>query len=182
MRSMIAGIALSAIIGVAAAAETIYPRDVDKILAIAQGFGPAERIAREEEAPLIRGRLGYCRSVDPPATIEPRGGARRCPGAIEIDYLILFGGCDADGRGCSNVQFAAQWDAGADPDPAGQDLARVNAWNRDRRAGVAYVGEDGVVVLKMALTMAAGAERGTVEAGFERWRLGLGAFIAFYFP
>lgn len=137
--------------------ETIAAQDVDRILSVARSFGAAERTVGSDGAPLLRA--------------EMEGAA----------YLIVFYGCAADGSGCGDLQFAALWDAGADPDPTGPDLRRINAWNRDHMVGAAYIDANGAVGLKMETAIGAGADRGAVEATFERWRAALASFKAFYF-
>ncbi len=140
-----------------AQAETIYARDIDKILQIAGSYGPAELVDQSAAAPIIRGEMDG------------------------VVYLITFYGCAEVGQSCTDVQFAALWDAGADLSPTGPDLPRVNEWNRDRRFGNAYIDVDGVVILKMEMNIEHGAERGTVVSTFEWWRLALRNFSTFYF-
>ncbi|MCI4664149.1 MAG: YbjN domain-containing protein [Neomegalonema sp.] len=141
-----------------ARAETVYARDLSKIVRIAQRFGPAKQFKSKQGWPLIRGRIEG------------------------VAYVALFYGCERDGR-CTDFDLAARWNAKADPRPTGRDLPRVNEWNRGETfsSGVAYIEPNGAVTLRMSINLEFGADRRTVEAVFEKWRLALRRFPHFFF-
>ena len=159
MQRMIAALALCVgflAAAPAAQAETIYARDVDKILAIAQSYGSAELTTGNDGRPMIQARME------------------------NVTYLVLFYGC-RNGKDCTDIQFGALWDAKANPSKGSQDLVRANQWNTEKRFGNAYIDTDGTVIIKMEVNIEYGAERRTVEGAFDWWRLALQQFPEFYF-
>ena len=52
----------------------------------------------------------------------------------------------------------------------------MNAWNRDKRFGAAYVDAGGDLAIDMALTLEGGITRANLDDWFARWRLMLREF------
>ncbi len=137
-----------------AAAELITARDIDKVLEIAQRFGPAELLQASDSAPLIRGEIDG------------------------VTYLVLFYGCEEAG-GCINIQFGAAWEPLAGASIA-QSIARANEWNAQKRFANAYVDTDGAALIKMEANLEFGVERATLEDVFATWRTVLVEFPPFF--
>ncbi len=59
------------------------------------------------------------------------------------NFSIYFYGC-TDNKDCRTIQFYAGYQ-----DPSNASLASLNEWNKNKRFGRAYLGDDGVARLEM---------------------------------
>ncbi len=86
-----------------------------------------------------------------------------------VDYSVFFHRC-VDGAGCRNIRFYAGWfykDA---------TLIEVNAFNRDRRFGTAYIDEAGDLNVEMNVNLDFGVAEENLIDMFDWWRVVLATF------
>ncbi|WP_447725414.1 YbjN domain-containing protein [Sphingomonas koreensis] len=110
-----------------AAAQTINVRDPELV---------AELLRKE----------GYQAKVDPKKEGEDPVITSAASGST---FGLYFYNCDK-GKNCQSVQFYAGFEKPK------MDLARANAWNRDKRFGRAYLDKDGDAALEMDVNIEPG--------------------------
>jgi hypothetical protein len=94
--------------------------------------------------------------------------------AAGATFTIYMYGCEEDR--CKSLQFRAGFDL-AD----GISLERINAWNRDKRYGSAYLDDENDPWLQMDLDLEGGATTGQVTEYVELWDTLLGQFQTFIY-
>jgi len=99
----------------------------------------------EQVAAMLR-KEGYQAKVDPKKEGEDPVITSSASGST---FGLYFYNCEA-GKNCQSVQFYAGFQ-----EPK-MDLAGVNAWNRDKRFGRAYLDKDGDVAIEMDLNIEPG--------------------------
>lgn len=110
-----------------AAAQTINVRDPEMV---------AELLRKE----------GYQAKVDPKKEGEDPVITSAASGST---FGLYFYNCDK-GKNCQSVQFYAGFQKPK------MDLTRVNAWNRDKRFGRAYIDKDGDAAIEMDVNVEPG--------------------------
>ncbi len=100
------------------------------------------------------------------ATLETRDdGNPKIAARIDgISYQIYFLNCD-EAHVCEDINFYAGF---LDNKPS---LEHINAWNRDKRFGKAYLDDDLDAVVEMDVNMERGISRANLDATFGVWKL-----------
>jgi len=86
-----------------------------------------------------------------------------------ITYAIYFMNC-TDNKNCEDVNFYAGF---LDLKP---DMDVINAWNRDKRFGKAYLDSDGDAVVEMDLNLEHGISSDNLDADLTVWSLVLSQY------
>jgi len=100
------------------------------------------------------------------ATLESQhGGDPKISGTVsDVPYEIYFMNC-TDNADCEDVNFYAGF---LDLKP---DMDVINAWNRDKRFGKAYLDQDGDAVVEMDVNLEHGVTSDNMDAAFAVWQL-----------
>jgi hypothetical protein len=130
-------------------AQMIDGSAVGDILTLAQGYGNASLETQPDGAPRIAGEAGG------------------------IPYQVFFLNCAEGFSACEDLNFYAGF-AGIKP-----TLDEVNAWNRDKRFGNAYLDADLDAALEFDLNLQYGVSRDNLDAAFALWSLVLGSYAEY---
>lgn len=84
-------------------------------------------------------------------------------------YGIFFYGC-SDGKECDDIQFSASWGG------VKVLMDEINAWNRDKRFGKAYIDKDGDPALEMSVNLDYGVTQRNLDDTFNWWTTALREF------
>lgn len=99
-------------------------------------------------------------------------GDPKISGKIEgVTYQVYFMNC-ADNENCEDLNFYAGF---LDNKPT---LEAINAWNRDKRFGKAYLDADLDAVVEFDVNLEHGVTRENLDAAFAVWTLVLEQFTA----
>jgi len=131
--------------------------------------GEIDRIGGEQLADLVAD-AGYRATPGRDSQGDPMVSSS----AAGANYTIYMYDCEEDR--CSSLQFLAGFDL-AD----GIALERINAWNRDKRYGSAYLDDENDPWLQMDLDLEGGATTGQVTDYVELWDTLLGQFQTFIY-
>ena len=149
MRSILLAAALVAMAVPAAAQDLVDGSKVDDIVTLARGYGAAEL----EDQP---------------------GGAPRIAGNIKgVPYYVFFMNCGSDGTACEDLNFYSAF-AGVKP-----TMDALNAWNRDKRFGNAYLDADLDAAIEFDVNLEHGVSRDNLDAAFSLWSVLLGEYTAY---
>jgi hypothetical protein len=107
------------------------------------------------------------------ASLAAQGnGQPRIAGKVgEVPYQVFFLNCD--GGSCEDLNFYAGF-GGIKP-----TMDSMNAWNRDKRFGRAYLDGDLDAVIEYDINLEYGVERDNLNAAFGVWSLVLGEFAGY---
>lgn len=107
------------------------------------------------------------------ATLETQGdGQPRIAGKTgELPYQVFFLNCDSGV--CEDINFYAGF-AGVKP-----TMDSLNAWNRDKRFGRAYLDSDLDAVIEYDINLEHGVSRENLNAAFGVWSLVLSEFARY---
>lgn len=107
------------------------------------------------------------------ATLETQGnGEPRIAGMVgEVPYQVFFLNCDSGT--CEDLNFYAGF-AGVKP-----TMDSMNAWNRSKRFGRAYLDGDLDAVIEYDINLEYGVARDNLGAAFGVWSLVLGEFAGY---
>lgn len=89
-----------------------------------------------------------------------------------IGYEIIFYGCDS-GKDCEDILFKAQWRG------AKLSADKINEWNRDRKFGKAFVDDDNILTVDMAVNLHYGVSAKNFADTFDYWNRVTGEFKDF---
>lgn len=100
------------------------------------------------------------------ASLETQSnGDPKITGKIEgVQYAVYFMNC-TDNKACEDLNFYAGF---LDNKPS---LDTINAWNRDKRFGKAYLDSDEDAVIEFDVNLEHGISRDNMDAAFEVWSL-----------
>lgn len=100
------------------------------------------------------------------ASLEKQSnGDPKITGKIEgVQYAVYFMNC-TDNKACEDLNFYAGF---LDNKPS---LETINAWNRDKRFGKAYLDSDDDAVIEFDINLEHGVTRDNMDAGFQIWSL-----------
>ena len=133
--------------GAASAQTMVDATDPDRIVNLLRGFGSAVLETDGAGDPMVVGRMEGTR------------------------FLVLFYGCDDAGRQCRSIQFRAAWETGG-----AYRLADLNAWNRDKRFGKAYLDDVQDPILEMDINLFEGVTTRNLEDTIDWWQIVLADF------
>ncbi len=107
------------------------------------------------------------------ASLETQGnGQPRIAGTVGgVPYQVFFLNCDSGA--CEDLNFYAGF-GGIKP-----TMDSMNAWNRDKRFGRAYVDSDLDAVIEYDINLEYGVARDNLNAAFGVWSLVLGEFASY---
>ncbi|AKR56054.1 hypothetical protein GCM10011321_07160 [Youhaiella tibetensis] len=105
------------------------------------------------------------------ASLEKQdNGDPKIKGDIDgITYAIYFMNC-TKGKNCEDLNFYSGF---LDLKP---DMDVINAWNRDKRFGKAYLDSDGDAVVEMDLNLEHGISTDNLDADISVWSLVVGQY------
>lgn len=108
------------------------------------------------------------------ATLESQtDGSPRIAGKIKgVPYYVFFMNC-TEGANCEDLNFYAGF---ANIKPT---LDAINAWNRDKRFGNAYLDSDLDAAIEYDLNLEYGVSRDNLDAAFGVWSVILEEYIAY---
>jgi hypothetical protein len=129
--------------------------------------GRIDRVGGEQLADLLA-EAGYRATVGRDGEGDPMVSSS----AAGANFSIYMYGCEDES--CNSLQFIAGFDL-AD----GIALQRINAWNRDKRYGSAYLDDEDDPWLQMDLDLEGGSSTGQLTEYVELWDTLLGQFQTF---
>ena len=108
------------------------------------------------------------------ATLEKQSnGDPKISGRIEgVTYQVYFMNC-TDNESCEDLNFYAGFLDNK------QTLEAINAWNRDKRFGKAYLDADLDAVLEFDVNLEHGVSQKNLDAAFSLWALVLGQYTTY---
>jgi hypothetical protein len=108
------------------------------------------------------------------ATLETQSnGDPRITGKIEgVSYQVYFMNC-TDNKNCEDLNFYAGFLDNK------QTLEVINAWNRDKRFGKAYLDSDLDAVIEFDVNLEKGVSSGNLDAAFGIWKLILDQYTTY---
>lgn len=148
-KHLAAAFAITALASQPAGAQAILGgNDVDAILEIARGYGPATLGTQSNGDPRITGRIET------------------------VTYQLFFMNC-TNNANCEDLNFHAGFI------DSSQSIEAMNAWNRDRRFGKAYLDTDFAPVIEFDVNLEHGVTRGNLEAAFLVWAVLLDQYTSY---
>lgn len=108
------------------------------------------------------------------ATMETQSnGDPKITGKIEgVTYQVYFMNC-TDNKNCEDLNFYAGFLDNK------QTLEAINAWNRDKRFGKAYLDSDLDAVIEFDVNLEHGVSQKNLDAAFALWSLVLGQYTTY---
>lgn len=147
MRRLLTCLFLVAASTVANAQQLVDGSDPEQLENLIRGFGSAVLETDDVGDPMIVGRMEGTR------------------------FVVLFYGCDDAGSNCDSVQFRAAWSTSGEI-----SLDAINAWNRDKRFGKAYIDDENDPVIEMDVNLDSGVTRRSFEDSIDWWQVVLADF------
>lgn len=135
--------------GPAAAQSVVDGSKVDEIVTLARGYGSATLETQSDGAPRIAGNI--------------KG----------VPYYVFFMNCTAAGAACEDLNFYAGF---ADIKPT---MDALNAWNRDKRFGNAYLDSDLDAAIEYDVNLEYGVTRENLDAAFGLWSVLLEQYVEY---
>lgn len=86
-------------------------------------------------------------------------------------HTLAFRDCDDRGANCTSVQFRAWWHS-----EGAHSLEAMNAWNRERRFGTAWLDHGGNATLSFDVNLAGGVTAVNFDDTLQWWLAALDAF------
>lgn len=134
--------------GAAQIGGMITGHDVDRVVELASAYGPATRRFDDAgDGPWIRAEMD------------------------DVVYTITFLNCTG-GENCASVQLRAWWESGGV-----HTLEQINAWNRDRRFGAAYLDADQNATVEFDVNLAGGVTAANFDDTLQWWQVVLRGFV-----
>ena len=136
-------------------------------------FGPAApALAQTIDGSAVDDILSLAQSYGE-ATLTTQGnGQPRIAGKVgAVPYQVFFLNCDSGT--CEDLNFYAGF-AGVKP-----TMDSMNAWNRDKRFGRAYLDGDLDAVIEYDINLEYGVAKDNLNAAFGVWSLVLGEFAGY---
>ena len=125
----------------ALAQDLVDGTDVDDVADIARGFGSVALDKASTGDPMIKGRIEG------------------------VSYSIFFRNCADDHTQCEDLNFYAGFGDNK------QTMEAINAWNRDKRFGKAYLDSDLDAVIEYDVNLEHGVTRENLDSTFQVWSL-----------
>lgn len=147
MRTILTSLFLAAAAMTASAQDLIDGSDPKQMENLLRGFGSAVLETDDVGDPMIVSRMDGTR------------------------FVVLFYGCDSDGDNCDSIQFRAAWST-----DGYISTDTINAWNRDKRFGKAYIDDENDPVIEMDVNLDNGITRRNFEDTIDWWQVVLADF------
>jgi hypothetical protein len=136
----------------------------------AMGLAPA--LAQTIDGSAVEDILALAKSYGEASLETQSNGQPRIAGkAGDVPYQVFFLNCDSGT--CEDLDFYAGF-AGIKP-----TMDSLNAWNRDKRFGRAYLDGDLDAVIEYDINLEYGVTRDNLNAAFGVWSLVLGEFAGY---
>lgn len=123
----------------ASAQATIDGNSIDEILNIARGYGSATLEQEDGKDPSISGKIEG------------------------VSYYLFFRNCNDSHTNCEDLNFYAGFLDNK------QTLDAINAWNRDKRFGKAYLDGDLDAVIEYDVNVQYGVSAKTLDSDYSLW-------------
>ncbi len=124
-----------------AAQELIDGTNIDEVANVARGFGSVEMDKASNGDPMINGKIEG------------------------VSYYLFFRNCADDNTACEDLNFYAGFLDNK------QTMEAINAWNRDKRFGKAYLDSDLDAVIEYDVNLEHGISRENLDSTFQVWSL-----------
>jgi len=141
MRALFAAVALMLGGATMASAQTLDGNAVDEIANIARGYGSVTMDTSSNGDPMISGKIEG------------------------ISYYVFFRNCSDAHTDCEDLNFYAGFLDNK------QTMDAINAWNRDKRFGKAYLDSDLDAVIEYDVNLEYGITRENLDSNFGVWSL-----------
>lgn len=125
----------------AMAQQLIDGTNVDEVANIARGFGSVTLDKSSNGDPMIEGKIEG------------------------VSYYLFFRNCADDNTQCEDLNFYAGFLDNK------QTMEAINAWNRDKRFGKAYLDSDLDAVIEYDVNLEHGISRENLDSTFQVWSL-----------
>ena len=125
----------------AMAQQLIDGTNVDEVANIARGFGSVTMDKSSNGDPMIEGKIDG------------------------VSYYLFFRNCADDNTQCEDLNFYAGFLDNK------QTMEAINAWNRDKRFGKAYLDSDLDAVIEYDVNLEHGISRENLDSTFQVWSL-----------
>ena len=125
----------------AVAQELVDGSNVDEVANIARGFGSVTMDKSTNGDPMIEGKIEG------------------------VSYYLFFRNCADDNTQCEDLNFYAGFLDNK------QTMEAINAWNRDKRFGKAYLDSDLDAVIEYDVNLEHGISRENLDSTFQVWSL-----------
>lgn len=145
-RLILAGVMLALSSGVATAQALVDGTSIDEIANIARGYGSVSVETASSGNPMISGKIDG------------------------VSYYLFFRNCSEAHTDCEDLNFYAGFLDNK------QSLDAINAWNRDKRFGRAYLDGDLDAVIEYDVNLEYGISRQNLDSSFGVWSLLLRQF------
>ena len=124
-----------------AAQELVDGSNVDEVANVARGFGSVEMDKASNGDPMINGKIEG------------------------VSYFLFFRNCADDNTKCEDLNFYAGFLDNK------QTMEAINAWNRDKRFGKAYLDSDLDAVIEYDVNLEYGISGKNLDSSFQIWSL-----------
>ena len=125
----------------AMAQQLVDGTNVDEVANIARGFGSVTMDKATNGDPMIEGKIEG------------------------VSYYLFFRNCADDNTQCEDLNFYAGFLDNK------QTMEAINAWNRDKRFGKAYLDSDLDAVIEYDVNLEHGISRENLDSTFQVWSL-----------
>ena len=125
----------------AMAQQLIDGTNIDEVANIARGFGSVTMDKSSNGDPMIEGKIEG------------------------VSYYLFFRNCADDNTQCEDLNFYAGFLDNK------QTMEAINAWNRDKRFGKAYLDSDLDAVIEYDVNLEHGISRENLDSTFQVWSL-----------
>ena len=131
------------------AQETVDGTSVDEIANVARGYGSVTMDKATNGDPMISGKIEG------------------------VSYYLFFRNCSDTNVDCEDLNFYAGFLDNK------QTMEAINAWNRDKRFGNAYLDVDLDAAIEFDVNLEHGVSRDNLDAAFSLWSVLLGEYTAY---
>lgn len=145
-RTVLVGVMLALGSGAATAQSMVDGTSIDEIANIARGYGSVSVETASSGNPMISGKIDG------------------------VSYYVFFRNCSEAHTDCEDLNFYAGFLDNK------QSLDAINAWNRDKRFGRAYLDRDLDAVIEYDVNLEYGISRQNLDSSFGVWSLLLRQF------
>lgn len=145
-RALLAGLILVTGCGAATAQTLLDGTNIDEIANIARGYGSVSIETGNTGNPVLSGKIEG------------------------VSYYVFFRNCSDTHTDCEDINFYAGFLDNK------QTLDAINAWNRDKRFGRAYLDGDLDAVIEYDVNLEYGISRQNLDSSFGVWSLVLRQF------
>lgn len=133
----------------ASSQELVDGTNVDEVANIARGYGSVTMETSSSGDPMLSGKIEG------------------------VSYYVFFRNCSDSNTDCEDLNFYAGFLDNK------QTMEAINAWNRDKRFGKAYIDADLDAVIEYDVNLEYGVDRRNLDSSFAVWSLILKQFAEY---